>query len=87
MKEPIWIVKEVKPTKDYKLIITFSNDEKRIYNAKQLLEKKIYNELKNINFFLNARVECGTVVWNDNIDIAPEHLYECSIPAGSDSNV
>ena len=30
MKEPIWIVKEVKPTKDYKLIITFSNDEKRI---------------------------------------------------------
>ena len=25
-----------------------------------------------------ARVEYGTVVWTEDIDIAPEHLYECS---------
>ena len=22
----------------------------------------------------------GTVIWSDDVDIAPEHLYECSIP-------
>jgi hypothetical protein len=30
------------------------------------------------SFFLQAKAECGTVVWNDDIDIDPEHLYECS---------
>ncbi len=25
-----------------------------------------------------AKAECGTVVWSDDIDIAPEHLYEYS---------
>lgn len=27
---------------------------------------------------MKAKVECGTVVWSDEIDIAPEHLYEYS---------
>ena len=22
----------------------------------------------------------GTVIWNDDVDIAPEYLYECSTP-------
>ena len=31
---------------------------------------------------MRAHAEYGTVVWTDDIDIAPEHLYECSVPAG-----
>ena len=27
-----------------------------------------------------AQAECGTVVWSDEIDVAPEHLYESSCP-------
>ncbi len=30
--------------------------------------------------FLTAKADCGTVVWDDDIDIAPEHLYESSTP-------
>jgi hypothetical protein len=44
------------------------------------LEKPVFSDLKNIVFFLCARVDCGTVVWNDEIDIAPEYLYECGRP-------
>ncbi len=29
---------------------------------------------------MGARAECGTVVWKDDIDIAPEHLYKCAEP-------
>ena len=76
-------VVRVLPRQDYSLELTFSNGEKRIYNAKPLLEKNIYRELKNPGFFLKAKVECGTVVWSDDIDIAPEHLYECSIGVGA----
>ncbi len=66
--------------KDYTLIITFADNKKRIYNALPLLKKSIYFPLKNIAFFLKAKVFCGTVVWNNDIDIAPEHLYECNFP-------
>jgi hypothetical protein len=80
MKNPVWVVKEVQPREDYTLLITFEDGKKRIYDAHPLLEKAIYSQLKNLAFFLCAKVECGTVVWNDDIDIAPEHLYDCSKP-------
>lgn len=78
MNVPVWVVKEVYPQKDYTLLLTFADGAQKVYNARPLLEKGIYAQLKNLNFFLSAKAECGTVVWNDDIDIAPEHLYECS---------
>ena len=78
MKTPKWIVKEVQANADYTLFLTFADGTKKTYNARPLLEKAIYAQLKNVAFFLKAKAECGTVVWNDEIDIAPEHLYECS---------
>ncbi len=78
MKNPVWVVRDVKPNEDYTLLLTFENGEKKIYNARPLLEKTIYAQLRNLAFFLGAKAECGTVVWNDDIDIAPEHLYECA---------
>lgn len=82
MANPVWVVKDVQPKEDYTLILTFSDGAKRVYNAKPLLEKSIYSQLKNIAFFLCAKAECGTVVWNDEVDIAPEHLYSNSEPVG-----
>lgn len=81
MKNPVWVVKDVAPQRDYTLLITFINGEKRIYNARPLLNKAIYSSLRNIGFFMKAKASCGTVIWDDDIDIAPEHLYECSRPA------
>lgn len=82
MNTPAWIVKEVQPQSDYTLLITFANGARKIYNARPLLDKSMYAQLKNVAFFLKAKVDCGTVVWNNDIDIAPEHLYECSQPIG-----
>lgn len=45
------------------------------------VDKAIYSSLRNIGFFMKAKASCGTVIWDDDIDIAPEHLYECSQPA------
>ena len=81
MKNSVWVVKDVAPQRDYTLLITFVNGEKRIYNARPLLNKAIYSALRNIGFFMKAKACCGTVIWDDDIDIAPEHLYECSRPA------
>ncbi len=79
---PAWVVTAVEPNKDYTMLLTFASGEKKLYNAMPLLEKAIYLPLKNLAFFLKAKVECGTVVWNDDVDIDPEYLYEYSIPIG-----
>ncbi len=86
MRNPDWVVKEVHPKEDYTLHLTFADGSKKIYNARPLLEKAIYSQLKNLAFFLCAKAEYDTVVWNDDIDIAPEHLYEYSKPIGGDLN-
>lgn len=80
MKNPIWIVRDVTANSDYTLVITFENGEKRIYNARPLLDKPIFSQLNNKSFFMKAKAAYGTVIWNEDIDIAPEHLYECSSP-------
>ena len=52
----------------------------KIFNFVPLLEKEIYTSLKDIDFFLKAKVIGDTVGWNDDINIAPEHLYEYGNP-------
>lgn len=81
MNTPVWVVREVVPQENYTLLLTFADGDKRIYNALPLLNKAIFADLKSLPFFLTARVSGDTVIWNDDVDIAPEHLYECSVPA------
>lgn len=86
MKTPVWVVREVIPQPDYTLLLTFADGKRKVYNARPLLDKAIYAQLKSLPFFLSAKADCGTVVWDVDIDIAPEHLYECSMPAGGATN-
>lgn len=80
MNTPVWVVREVVPQENYTLLLTFADGSKRIYNALPLLNKTVFADLKNLPFFLTARVSSDTVIWNDDVDLAPEHLYECSVP-------
>ena len=82
MANPVWCVEAVEPHEDYSMLLTFENGEKRIYDARPLLSKPICAELRNLNFFMMAKALYGTVVWSDDVDIAPEHLYDCSVPVG-----
>ena len=79
MQTPHWVVKGARAKADYTLELIFADGARRVYDARPLLAKPIYAQLRSLPFFLQARAECGTVVWSDEIDIAPEHLYECSV--------
>ena len=71
----------VKPMADYKLLLTFSNNEKRLYDMKPYLDTEAYLELKDINFFNKAHIVLDhTVGWNDDIDICPDSAYQDSVP-------
>ena len=84
MKTLVWIVKAVQAREDYTLLLTFADNTQRVYDARPLLSKSIYSSLKSVSFFLSAKAVYGTVVWNEDVDIAPEHLYECSQPIVKD---
>ncbi len=71
---------EVEANKNNKLQLTFENKERKLFDMTAYLEKKPFNKLKNSPLFMQARIEYGTVAWPGNIDIAPETLYDYSIP-------
>ncbi|MCM1328288.1 MAG: DUF2442 domain-containing protein [Ruminococcus sp.] len=69
--------KAIRPLDGYRLLITFNNDEKRVFDFKPYLDFPCYKPLKDVNVFNGVYVEYGTAVWNGGeIDIAPETLLE-----------
>lgn len=78
--EQLLDVVSVQPQADYRLLLEFENGEKRCFDMKPFLHKKPFDRIENPAFFRLARVLYGTVVWPGNIDIAPETLYDGSVP-------
>lgn len=68
-------LKSVEPTSDYTLILTFNNDEIRIFDMKPYLDLGIFKELKDISLFSAVRKSFDTVEWPNEADIDPETLY------------
>ncbi|MBR0033028.1 MAG: DUF2442 domain-containing protein [Treponema sp.] len=75
-----WDILDVEPKRDYTLLITFANGKKRLFDCKKyLLEKPYAKALRDIDFFMQAKADHFTVMWGDDLDIAPEYLYENSV--------
>jgi hypothetical protein len=75
---------EVKAGGDYSLELTFENGAKRRFDMGPLLDRKPFVRIKQPSLFITARIEHGTVVWPGGIDIAPETLWEQSVPMRQD---
>jgi hypothetical protein len=83
-KEPcLPSVVEVKPMPDFELWLKFDNDEERIFDAKPLLEMKVFKRLANEAFFRLVRVKYGSVEWPNDIDYCPDTLYMESVPVSA----
>ena len=75
--EPVQLVK---PLKEYQLEVTFKNGERRLFDAKPYLNRGIFGRLKDVALFNQAYVAYDTVCWPGELDIAPETIYQRSIP-------
>lgn len=67
--------------KDFTLELVFENEERRIFDMKPFFDKKPFTRLCNSPLFFRASVQYGIVVWPGNLDIAPETLWNRSVPA------
>jgi hypothetical protein len=70
----------VQTRSDFQLDLEFENGERRRFDARPLLAMKPWNRIASLAVFEHARVDYGTVVWPGEIDIAPETLYDDSVP-------
>lgn len=73
-------VRSVKPIPGFLLRLVFSNGEQRQFDMRPYLHYPVFRRLENPGFFSLAHIDYGTVVWPGNIDIAPETLYDRSVP-------
>ena len=74
---------KVLPLSDYRLLVTFSNGETRVFDVKPYLEFKAFDVLKDRTLFENVHVGGLSIEWSTGQDICPDELYFDSIPLES----
>lgn len=69
--------KVVGPTK---LQLSFNDGEERVVDTGPLLQGPVFEPLRDPSYFAQMRLDpvCGTVVWPNGADFAPEALHEIS---------
>ena len=68
----------VKPMDDYKLSLTFENNEQKVFDVSPYLEIGKFTELKDKTIFDSVKVSFDSIEWSNQLDLDPEILYEKS---------
>ncbi len=69
-------VKKVEYVKDYKLKLTFRNQEVKIVDLEKELWGQMFEPLKDIEYFKKVKTDGHTIVWPNGADFCPDVLYE-----------
>ena len=66
----------------YKVRLNFDNGESGIVDLKETIFKdhrEIFKPLRDIMFFKSFQLDSWTINWSNNLDFAPEFLYELTL--------
>lgn len=68
---------EVKACRPHILCVTFDDGTAKTVDVQPLLEGPVFEPLRNPDYFARVEVDplCGTVVWPNGADLAPEALH------------
>lgn len=73
-------VKDAKALEPYKVLVIFTNGEKKIFDASPYLDIGVFTALKDPAFFAKVRPCMGTITWPNEIDLCPDTVYQESKP-------
>ena len=65
----------VKANDDFSLDLKFNDGSVKRFDVKPYLERGVFKELNDLNYFKKVLIAFGTVQWPDEQDISPETLY------------
>lgn len=70
-------VKSVQPLQGKRLLVTFNNNIKKVYDCTPLLVDETYSKLANEAIFQNVKADPGGygISWTDEIDLAESELW------------
>lgn len=74
-------IKDAQYLGDYRLSLTFSNGRTGVADLEEYLRKEtrnVFQYLKNKEVFSDFTVKNNTLVWLDELDMAPEFLFYMS---------
>ena len=71
----------VEPLEGYRLLVTFENGERRVYDANPLIRGDWFGELRDPAIFATVHVAGRSVEWAGGQDVCPDELYHASVPA------
>lgn len=71
---------DVKTLEGFRLLLTFSNGEKREFDMTPYLNTGVFKELKDKQLFNTAKAFMGTVSWKNGQDLCPDTFWLDSVP-------
>ena len=69
-----WYVKTVKALSDHRIYVEMVDGRKGIFDLKPYLDRGVFRELNDPNYFKQVGIVLGAVTWPHEQDIAPETL-------------
>lgn len=71
--------RKVKAMNNYLILVQFDTGEERVYNCYPLINNKLFEGLKEKEFFKTVHIDdMGLVCWDNATDIDPDELFENS---------
>ncbi|HLD45453.1 MAG TPA: DUF2442 domain-containing protein [bacterium] len=71
---------ESKPNPDFTIILTFDNNERRVFDLKPYLVIGVFKQLQKPECFITVKPFFGGIAWDTGQDLSPETLYIESKP-------
>jgi hypothetical protein len=68
-------VKKVKARDNFELELVFDNDEVKVFDVKPYMDRGIFTELKQPEYFNQVRIFFDSITWPNGQDFDPDHLY------------
>lgn len=69
----------VTPLENYRLLLTFDNHERKIFDVTPYIRGNWFGELKKPEVFKSVRIAGLSVEWPNGQDICPDCLYDDSV--------
>lgn len=72
------LITKAKYIKDFSIQINFNNGKSGILDFKKIIfndSRSIFQPLKKTEYFKNFTLQYDTLVWDNELDFAPEYLF------------